>query len=258
MFYLIINEQIRKYIDMIKDKHFGCKKFCPLQIIALDEMELLRKELKKIDVILSDEEYKNLLKSSTPKYFHSVHTCITPEEEKKREEEREMQKYLQLSKEDRIPKKEVNAFIDLEQFEKNYQERKKQEERDEKLFNRHDKNNLDRTGSSITSITNGFSMIISFFLLVIGSYYLGKYFFGLSDSNTLKLVLVITIIVFLSETCLLLLSLHKEDMKKIKEGNQQNNVYGGYYKNSFAYKFNKDYRNKVNGQFYQRFKKKTE
>ena len=38
---------MNKYIDMIKDKHFGCKKFCPLQIIALDEMELLRKELKK-------------------------------------------------------------------------------------------------------------------------------------------------------------------------------------------------------------------
>ena len=42
MFYLIINEQIRKYIDMIKDKHFGCKSYCPLQLIALDEMELLR------------------------------------------------------------------------------------------------------------------------------------------------------------------------------------------------------------------------
>ena len=39
----------------------------------------------------------------------------------------------------------------------------------------------------------------SFFLLVLGSYYVGKYFFGLSDSNTLKLVLVITIIVFLSD-----------------------------------------------------------
>ena len=257
MFYLIINEQIRKYIDMIKDKHFGCKKYCPLQIIALDEMELLRKELKKIDIILSDEEYKNLLKSSEPKYFNSVHICITPEEEKKREEAREMQKYLELSKEDRIPKKETNAFIDLEQFEKNYKERKKQEERDEKLFNKSNKKNLDRTGSSIASITSGFSMIVSFFLLVIGSYYLGKYFFGLSDSNTLKLVLVITIIVFLSETCLLLLSLHKEDMKKIKEGNQHNG-FGGYYQNSFAYKFNKDYRNKVNGQFYQRFKKKTE
>ena len=60
MFYLIINEQIRKYIDMIKDVHFGCKKYCPLQIIALDEMELLRKKLKKIDIDLSNEELENM------------------------------------------------------------------------------------------------------------------------------------------------------------------------------------------------------
>ena len=254
MFYLIINEQIRKYIDMIKDKHFGCKKFCPLQIIALDEMELLRKELKKINVYLSDEDFKNLLKSSEPKYFHSIHTCITPEEERKHEEQREMEKYLEESKKDRIPKKEVNAFVDFEKFEQNYNERKKQEERDKKIFNTN-KKNIDRTGSSIASITSGFSMIVSFFLLVIGSYYLGKYFFGLSDSNTLKLVLVITIIVFLSETCLLLLSLHKEDMKRQKEGKQ--NI-GSYFKDSFAYRFNKEYRNRVDNKYNKRFKKKIE
>ena len=254
MFYLIINEQIRKYIDMIKDKHFGCKKYCPLQIIALDEMELLRKELKKININLSDEEYKNLLKNANPKYFHTVHTCITPEEEKKREEEREKQRFLEESKREHIPKKEVNAFVDFEQLEKNYQERKKQEEKDEKLY-KNSKRNLDRTGSSITSITGGFSMIISFFLLVLGSYYLGKYFLGLSDSNTLKLVLVITIIVFLSETCLLMLSLHKEDMKRQKEGVQS---IRGYYKDSFAYRFNKNYRNKVNNKYFQKFKTKKD
>ena len=93
MFYLIINEQIRKYIDMIKDKHFGCKSYCPLQLIALDEMELLRKELKKIDIDLSNEEYSKLLKSAESKYFHNVHICITPEEERKREEQREMEKF---------------------------------------------------------------------------------------------------------------------------------------------------------------------
>ena len=179
---------------------------------------------------------------------------MTPEEEKKREEEREMQKFLEESKKDRIPKKEVNAFVDFEQLEKNYQERKKHEEREEKLYN-NSKRNLDRTGSKIASITGGFSMIVSFFLLVIGSYYLGKYFFGLSDSNTLKLVLVITIIVFLSETCLLMLSLHKEDMKRQEEGRQ--NV-GGYYRDSFAYRFNREYRNKVNNRYFQRFKTKTD
>ena len=99
-------------------------------------------------------------------------------------------------------------------------------------------------------------MIISFFLLVIGSYYLGKYFFGLSDSNTLKLVLVITIIVFLSETCLLLLSFHKEDLKKQKEGIRSGQ--NKYYSNSFAYRFNKDYRNRIDNKYDKLFKKKVE
>ena len=255
MFYLIINEQIRKYIDMIKDKHFGCKKFCPLQIIALDEMELLRKELKKINIDLSNEEFSKLLKSTESKYFHNIHVCITPEEERKKEEEREMEKYLEESKRDRIPKKEVNAFLDLEQFERNYKERKKHDEEEEKIYNKHNKE-IDKTGNSFTSITNGFSMIISFFLLVIGSYYLGKYFFNLSDSNTLKLVLVITIIVFLSETCLLLLSFHREDLKRQKEGIKTGkNV---YYSDSFAYRFNKDYRNKVNQRYDRLYKKKID
>jgi hypothetical protein len=242
---------------MIKDKHFGCKKFCPLQIIALDEMELLRKELKKINICLSDEDFKNLLKSSEPKYFHSIHTCITPEEERKHEEQREMEKYLEESKKDRIPKKEVNAFVDFEQFEKNYQERKKHDEEEEKLFNKNNRE-IDKTGKSFTSITNGFSMIISFFLLVIGSYFLGKYFFGLNDSNTLKLVLVITIIVFLSETCLLLLSFHKEDLKRQKEIIQKGESHNKYYSNSFAYRFNKDYRSSVNNRYDRMFKKKLE
>ena len=255
MFYLIINEQIRKYIDMIKDKHFGCKSYCPLQLIALDEMELLRKELKKIDIDLSNEEYSKLLKSAESKYFHNVHVCITPEEDRKREEQREMEKFLEESKKDRIPKKEVNAFVDFEQFEKNYKERKKHEEEEEKLFNKH-KRELDRTGSSYTSITNGFSMIISFFLLVMGAYYLGKYFFKLSDSNTLKLVLVITIIVFLSETCLLLLSFHKEDMRRQEEGIRTGR--NTYYSDSFAYRFNKAYRNNVNNRYNRSFKRKQE
>jgi hypothetical protein len=239
---------------MIKDKHFGCKKYCPLQIIALDEFELLRKELKKINIDLSDEEYRNLIKSTESKYFHKTHVCISREEELKREEELERQKILEESKRDRVPKKEVNEFVDFEKFEKNYQERKRHEEEEEKFYKKNKE--IDKTGNSFTSITNGFSMIISFFLLVIGAYYLGKYFFGLNDSNTLKLVLVITIIVFLSETCLLLLSFHREDLKRQKEGKK--NGQNIYYANSFAYRFNKDYRNNINLRNNKSFKKKVE
>ena len=77
-------------------------------------------------------------------------------------------------------------------------------------------------------------MLASLFLLVLGSYYLGKYFLGMNDSATYKLVLVITIVVLISEMVLIVLKMNKEDeknltIKKIKES-------------SFAYKFNKKYR----------------
>ena len=80
-------------------------------------------------------------------------------------------------------------------------------------------------------------MIASFFLLVLGSYYFGKQFLGLSESGTFKLTLVVTVIVFLSETCLLLLKMHKEQMKDIANNKTASN--------SFAYRFNKEYRNKI-------------
>ena len=231
MFYLIINEQIRKYIDMIKDKHFGCKKYCPLQIIALDEMELLRKELKKIGINFSDEEFKALIKSTESKYFHHVHTCITPEEEKKREEYRERNTEIKEK-----PKIEKNKICENENAENKICE-------NENIEN--SKNDI--CEKNVFSFKKFLSMTFSFFLFVVASYYIGKYCIGLSDSNTIKLVLVVTIIVILSEICLLLLSIHKEDMKNMKKQVEGINREIGryYYSNSFAYKFNKEYRNKV-------------
>ena len=243
MFYLIINEQIRKYIDMIKDKHFGCKKYCPLQIIALDEMELLRKELKKININLSNEEYSALLKSTESKYFHTIHTCITPEEEKKREEQRKMEEIKQQSKNDKNLKKNMKT-----------EEAKKKHEDEDEVYQ---KKQLKKKRNGKTIIKNGLSLLISFFVIVLGAYYFGKYFFKLNDSNTLNLVIVITIIVLLSEICLILLSIHKEDLKIQESGIQYGrNIY--YGQESFAYKFNKSYRNRVDNKYDRRFKKKRE
>ena len=231
MFYLIINDQIRKYIDMIKDKHFGCKKYCPLQIIALDEMELLRKELKKIGINFTNEEFKALITSTESKYFHHVHTCITPEEEKQREIYR--QKISEIKEKSNIEKNKISEN-------ENSKNKKCEEENIE-----NSKNEI--CEKSEFSFKKFFSMIFLFFIIVIGSYYLGKYIFGLSDSNTVQFVLIVTIIVFLTETCLLLLSIHKEDMKNIKKNVEGiNREFGRYrYSDSFAYKFNKNYRNKV-------------
>ena len=63
MFYLKINEKIRSLIDKLPKLHFGCKYYCPHQLIALDEMEYLRKELANIKITFTDEEFKEIIKS---------------------------------------------------------------------------------------------------------------------------------------------------------------------------------------------------
>ena len=240
MHYLIISSEIKSYIEKIPNIHFGCKYYCPLQIIALDEMELLRKELGKINIKLSDEEYKKLIKNTESKYFQNIHICYPKNNTNKIKEEEEENLFSdKFLNKDKIPKKEENPFFNFETFEKNYQLRQKQKEENDKFFNKIN----NKSNKSFNSINSGISLILSFFLLVLGSYYLGKNFFGLSNSNTYKLMLIVTIIVFLSETCLLLLKLHKDEMKEIEEGKGN---YDNIYKNSFAYKFNKNYRNLIN------------
>ena len=228
MFYLKINEKIRSLIDKLPKLHFGFKYYCPHQLIALDEMEYLRKELANIKITFTDEEFKEIIKSTQSFYFHNTHTCLAPDSEK----EKSLESSLENLTGDHISKKEKNPFVDFDKLEKNYKLRKKQEEEDEKLFK---KSTIQKT--SYNSLSYGFSMIASFFLLVLGSYYFGKQFLGLSESGTFKLTLVVTVIVFLSETCLLLLKMHKEQMKDIANNKTASN--------SFAYRFNKEYRNKI-------------
>ena len=249
MFYITITPAIREYINKIPSQHFGCKYYCPLQIIALDELELLRKELALIGIKLSNSEFKQLITEGESKYFHNVHICRAPKTQKEiEEEEKSIEENLKNNlKGDKIPKKQVNPFVDFDNFERNYKLRQKQKEEDEKLFNKSTKTNQK---NMYTSLSQGISMIVSLFLIVIGSYFFSKQFLGLSDSACYKVVLVVTIIVFISESCLLLLRLHKEQMSRpYKEGIKTN---------SFAYKFNKDYRKKITTVNDMKVKKKVE
>ena len=124
-------------------------------------------------------------------------------------------------------------------MEKNYEIYKKQKENDEKLNN---KNTFNIKDNSLNSLNRGISMIGSFFLLVYGAYFLGKRVFKLNESYTYILTLVVTIVVFLSEVVLLLIHIHQ---KELKEKNSDPNYNIKYYKNSFAYQFNKNYRNHI-------------
>jgi hypothetical protein len=250
MLYLKINENIKSLIELIKDSFkLGCKEYCPHQLIALDEFELLRKELEFKNLkSFTDEEYKDITKSTETVYLHTTHLCSssdTSTSNKKLESHVETdsdteteQRLLEELKKDKISnslnKNRKNYFDSSSRdiFEEEYQNKKDEEEK-----------NKNKTKSEIQkirtegSLSYAFSMIASFFLLVLGSYYLGKYFFGMSDSNTYKLVLVITIIVLLSEMFLFLIKMNKDSEKILTPGK--------IMETSFAYKFNKQYRDIV-------------
>jgi hypothetical protein len=235
MIYLKINEKIRELLDLVKDNFkLGCKYYCSKQIIALDEFELMRKELilKNIKKF-TDEEFKQLISSTESFYLHNTHLCQSQEPESEDES-----KLLDELKKDKInPTKKIEYFETMKynEFEEEYSRKKKEEEESMKSIN--SKSEFSKIRSE-SSISYAFSMVGSLFLLSLGSYYLGKYFFNMSEPNTYKLVLVITIIVLISEMVLLVLKMNKESEKtltpkKIKES-------------SFAYKFNKKYRDQCN------------
>lgn len=233
MFYLKINDQIRNYIKMVPETHFGCKYYCKQQLIAFDELELLRKDLKSKNVNLTNDQFKEILQTTKSQYFVSTHNCKYPEDMPKKASSSEDESKKNDLTRDKIHKKIKNPFFDEETFEKNTKiesKRKKQENK----FN--DKESRPSVASAYSTISSGISMIVSFFLIVIGSYFLGKSFLGLNDFNTYILMLVVTIIVFISETCLIMLKIHKEQMTNPQFQNIQ--------KHSFAYRFNSQYRNR--------------
>jgi hypothetical protein len=220
MFYLKINEKIKELIDLLNIQ-LGCKYYCKYQLIALDELEFIRRELKIQNIkTLTDEEYEEIKKSSEKVYFHTTHICVVQNPEDKLEETDDEKAFEELLKEKtNKPKKDT--------FEPNinYEFRlKQQEEEKNKLTIKKDEN----------SMSFAINMVGSFFLIVLGSYYLGKHLLELDDSVTYKLVLVVTIVVFIAESVLLMLKLHRESEKL-----------GSYSKgktNSFAYRFNRKYR----------------
>lgn len=233
MFYLRINDKIRDYIKMVPESHFGCKYYCKQQLIAFDELEFLRKELKTKNVPLTNEQFKELLQSTQSQYFVSTHNCKYPEEKKKEELSSDDEPKKNEINKDKIYKKTKNPFFDEETFEKNTKMEALRQKEDNNL---NGKDNRPSVASAYSTISSGISMIVSFFLIVVGSYYLGKSFFGMNDYNTYILMLVVTIIVFISETCLIMLKLHKEQISNPQLANIK--------KHSFAYRFNAQYRNR--------------
>ena len=222
MFYLKINDKIRKLIELLEIQ-IGCKYYCRMQLIAFDELEFIKREIRNRNLnVLSDSEYDEIKKDSEKYYFHSTHICKAENKADENKEEEDLEdRLLEEINKDKFVKKESNIEPSID-----YEYRLKQKDEEKNRINvKKDEN----------SISFAINMIGSFFLIVLGSYYLGKYIFEWKDANTYKLVLVVTIIVFIAEAVLLMIKLHRDTVKVNMNGQSRNN--------SFAFRFNKKYRN---------------
>lgn len=238
MFYLKINEKIRELLNLSDQIKLGCRVYCKHQLIALDEFELLRIELETLNLRkFTNEEFISIKNSAEKIYFHNTHVCVH---------------------ENNFDKKNTNTILeedlnkDLEELEFKPEEIKQRKKADVITKFRvaydfpEEKNEENFEGVkkiSENSGSQGVSMVASFFLIVLGSYYLGIYYLEWSKANTLKLTLVVTIIVFLAEAFLLIIKMHREDMKNYKSKRPYG--YGAnenIRKNSLAYRLNAKYR----------------
>ena len=243
MLYLKINEKIKHLIDLVNIK-IGCKYYCKYQIIALDEFELLKKEieLKKLQII-TEEEYKLIVKSTECCYFHSTHVCSASVDEANAghpESDTEMneEELLKELKSDKIAESnKKNKYFDLSYVDYNDSESVRKQKDDEENKKNH---------SSISKIKNensisyAFSLIVSFFLLTLGAYYLGR-FLEMKDSNIYKLILVISIVTLIAEMVLIIIKFHKDEEKNL--------TYKDIKNQSFAYRFNKKYRDRCTNKY---------
>jgi hypothetical protein len=226
MIYLKINDEIRNLLNLIIDTFkLGCKDYCKYQFIALDEFELLRKELEFKNLkTLTDEEYKNIIKSTESVYMHNTHMCQAPIKNFKNENNPNLNDNITADtntnndsdlNEEEILRELQKDKIPLKERKKEYFKTKSPDyyETEKEDLNLTHKSEIQKIRTENT-LSYALSMVGSLFLLALGSYYMGKYLLGLSDSATYKLVLVVTIIVMLSE--MILIVIKNLNMNKIE------------------------------------------
>ena len=237
MFYLKINEKILELILLCSDIKLGCRDYCKYKLIALDELELLRIELenKKLKKF-TNEEFDLIKKSTENVYFHQVHVCIhdnkltqeTFTKETTDENDTDFNSEIDTMSKPDFTKERKKPDV-INKFRVTYDFSDKTE--DEKIL----QNNAKKGELNENTFSYGISMIGSFFLLVLGSYYLGKDYLGWSQSSTLILTLIVTIVVFFAESFLLIIKLNKQTSNVKATENIK--------KYSLAYRLNANYRN---------------
>lgn len=262
MIYFKINNEIKNLIQslsVVKNREIslGCKHYCTKQIIALDELQLLNKLLKKENIKdMSSEEFKNLKNSTSNLSLRNLHICEDETLNKlnskinydnNNQQNTENEHIMNNINIDKFPRRAPPMFRPTT----DYSSLNKLEQQKEKDINNGRQHSYNMRESSASY---GINLIVSFFLVIFGSFWLCKYIFELSDLSTFKITLVISIVVMFAEAMLLLIKLDKESKKEIN--------LKGLKKGSFAYKFNKSYRDKLdiiekkkqNKTFYNKYK----
>jgi hypothetical protein len=249
MFYLKINEKIKELLNLSDQNNIklGCRVYCKHQLIALDEFELLLIELENLNLKKLTKEEIDCIKNSSEKiYFHNTHVCVhennfddknkTTILEKENNNEYEYEYENQNQNNCNNPKK--NEVKQIKKNDVNAKFRVSYDFPEEKSEVK-----LEGLGKQINenSTNQGISMISSFFLIVLGSYYLGIYYLEWSKASSLKLTLIVTIIVFFAEAFLLIIKMHREDNKSFRNKASEN-----IKNNSLAYKLNQKYRDSFN------------
>lgn len=252
MHYLKLNDELKNLISLVPDvknkKIFlGCKPFCKSQIIALDELELMRKLLKESKIKdISPEEFLELKSSTKSAYYVNYHSCKYEETKSSNNNENNNEKetsnnynekeILAELKKDKVPEKEKPGLfkpnLDYEYM------TKVQEELNNEAANKH------KFSVRESNLGYGFNIIGSFFLVCFGCYYFCDMLLNLKKENTYKIMIVVSVVVLIAEAFLLMIKLDKETKNEIRGK--------GLDKTSFAYKFNKEYREKVDNEISKR------
>jgi hypothetical protein len=238
MFYLRINEKIKDLFNLSGQIKLGCRVYCKHQLIALDEFELLLIELENLNLKKFTKDEIDSIKNSTEKvYFYNTHVCVHENnfDNKNKsiilvEDNKENNEYENLKQIEEIKQRKKNDVNEKFRVSYDFPEEKSDIK-------------LEGLGKQIneSSTNQGISMISSFFLIVLGSYYFGIYYLEWSKANSLKLTLIVTIIVFFAEAFLLIIKMHREDTKLFRYKASDN-----IKNNSLAYRLNQKYRDSFN------------
>ena len=211
MIYLRQTEELKKYISSVKT-HLGCRSSCKMNLISIDEFNLLFMLLKKQGAIVGSEEIEKIKKKAKHIYFHSTHICTQPADDDE-DNETTIEELLK----DKVFTREEPIFKSKLDYDAMDNRQKEEKQSIGKALKQAE-----------TSVGFGLNLLFGLFLIAYGAFQFCKSYMEMEFEPSLLVTLVVSIVTLLAETMLVIIRLGKN--AKVTEDD------------SFAYKFNKNYR----------------